>query len=212
MLDDSNRENVIAVSFSEDANAYEALSRLKELDAKGDASVRGAAVVVRDEDGKIVTKDQFGEESVEGTATGGLVGLLIGVLGGPIGVIVGGATGLLVGSLFDEDDTDETESALADISKSIRTGKTGLLADVSEETPVAIDAVMANLGGTLVRRSAADVQAEVAAAEEAQREAKKKAREELRDARHKKQKEEVDAKLADLRKKLSRQKKPAATS
>ena len=213
MLDDAlTRENIIAVSFPEDANAYEALSRLKELDAKGDAGVRGAAVVVRGEDGKIVTKDQFDEESVEGTATGGLVGLVIGVLGGPIGVIVGGATGVLVGSLFDEDDTDETESALADISKSIRLGQTGLLADVSEESPVAIDAVMANLGGTVLRRSAGDVQAEVAAAEEAQREAKKKAREELRDARHKKQKEEIDAKLADLKAKLRRQKKPAATS
>ncbi|HUO69317.1 MAG TPA: hypothetical protein VMU39_00960 [Solirubrobacteraceae bacterium] len=65
----------------------------------------------------------------------------------PSGVIVGGATGVLVGSLFDEDDTDQTESALADISKSIRVGQTGLLADVSEESPVAIDAVMANLGG-----------------------------------------------------------------
>lgn len=49
-----------------------------------------------------------------------------------------------------------------------------MLADVSEESPVAIDAVMANLGGTVLRRSAGDVQAEVAAAEEAQREAKKK--------------------------------------
>ena len=127
-------------------------------------------------------------------------------------MIVGGATGLFVGSLFDEDDTDETESALADISKSLRVGQTGLLADVSEETPVAIDAVMANLGGTVLRRSAGDVQAEVAAAEEAQREAKKKAREELRDSRHKKQKEEIDAKLADLRAKLRRHKKPAATS
>ena len=140
------------------------------------------------------------------------MGLLIGVLGGPIGVIVGGATGLLVGSLFDEDDTDETESAIADMSKSIGVGPAGLLADVSEESPAAIDAVMANLGGTVLRRSAADVQAEVAAAEEAQRAAKKKAREELRDARHRKQKEEIDAKLADLRAKLSRQKKPAATS
>jgi len=38
MLDDAlTRENIIAVSFPEDANAYEALSRLKELDAKGDA-------------------------------------------------------------------------------------------------------------------------------------------------------------------------------
>jgi hypothetical protein len=83
---------------------------------------------------------------------------------------------------------------------------------VSEESPVAIDAVAANLGGTVVRRSAVDVKAEVAAAEDAQREAKKKAREEPRDARQKKQKEAIDAKLADLRAKLSRQEKPAATS
>jgi uncharacterized membrane protein len=206
------RENVVAVSFSEDANAYEALSRLKELDASGDVGVEGAAVVVRDDDGKIVTKDQIGDESVEGTVGGGLVGLLVGVLGGPLGVIVGGATGVLVGSLFDEDDTDETESALADISKSIRVGSTGLLADVSEETPVAVDAVMANLGGTVIRRSAGDVQAEVAAAEEAQREAKTRARKELRDARQQKQKAEIDAKLADLKAKLDRHKKPGATS
>ena len=213
MLDDAvTAENVIAVSFSDDANAYKALSRLKELDANGEVAVRDAAVVVRGDDGKIVTKDQFGEENVEGTATGGLIGLVIGVLGGPIGVIVGGASGVLVGSLFDQDDTDETESAIADMSKSIGVGPAGLLADVSEESPAAIDAVMGNLGGTVLRRSAADVQAEVAAAEEAQRAAKKKAREELRDARHRKQKEEIDAKLADLRAKLSRQKKPAATS
>jgi len=213
MLDDaSSRENVVAVSFSEDANAYEALSRLKELDSKGEVGVQGAAVVVRDDDGKIAMKDQIGDDSAEGTVGGGLIGLLIGVLGGPLGVLVGGATGVLVGSLFDEDDTDETESALADISKSIRVGTTGLLADVSEEDPVAIDAVMANLGGTVLRRSAADVQAEVAAAEEAQREAKKQARKELRDARHKKQKAEIDAKLADLKAKLDRHKKPAATA
>jgi uncharacterized membrane protein len=212
MPDDvSTRENVIAASFSQDANAYEALSRVKELDGKGEVGVRGAAVVVRGEDGKIVTKDQIGDESVEGTVGGGLVGLIIGVLGGPLGVILGGATGVLVGSLFDDDDIDETESALADISKSIRVGSTGLLADVSEESPVALDAVVANLGGTVVRRSAGDVEAEVAAAEEAQREAKKRARSELRDARQRKEKGEIDAKLADLKAKLGRQKKPAAT-
>lgn len=159
-----------------------------------------------------MSKDQIGGDSWEGTASGGLIGLLIGVLGGPLGVIVGGATGLMVGSLFDMDDEDETESALAEISKSVRVGSPALLADVIEESAVAIDAVMANLGGTVVRRSAADVQAEVAAAEEAQREAKKKARKELRDARHKKQKEEIDANVADLKTKLHRQKEPAASS
>ena len=91
-----------------------------------------------------------------------------------------------MGSLFDEDDVDVTESALAEISKSIKVGSPVLLADVSEEDPVAIDAVMANLGGTILRRRAADVEAEVAAAEDAQREAKKRARTELREARQKK--------------------------
>ena len=213
MVDDPfARENVVAVSFSEHSNAYAALNRLKELDGTDEVSVRGAAVVIRGEDGKVVTKEQIGDESWTGTASGGLIGLLIGVLGGPLGIIVGGASGVLVGSLFDEDDMDETESALADISKSVRVGTPALLADVIEENPVAIDAAMANLGGTVLRRSAGDVQAEVAAAEEAQREAKKKARKELRDARHKKHKEEIDAKMADLKAKLDRQKKPAATS
>jgi hypothetical protein len=124
-------------------------------------------------------------------------------------VLIGGATGVLVGSLFDEDDTDATESSLADIAKSIPVGRTGLLADVSEDSPAAIDAVMANLSGTVLRRSAVDVQAEVAAAEDAQRAAKKIAREELHNARHKKQETEIDAKLADLEAKLS--KEPAAT-
>lgn len=212
MLDDATgHENVIAVSFSKEANPYEALSRLKELDGKGGVEVRGAAVVVRGEDGKVVIKDQTGEESIEGTVSGGLVGLLIGVLGGPLGVLVGGATGVLVGSLFDEDDDDTTESALSDISKSLRVGTTGLLADVSEADSTAIDAVMANLGGTVLRRSADDVRAEVAAAEDAQRAAAKQARKELRDARQKKQKAEIDAKLADLRAKLGRHEKPAAS-
>ena len=205
-------ENVLAVSFSEHSSAYEALSRLKELDPQGAVSVRGAAVVVRQEDGKVVTKEEIADESWEGTASGGLVGLIVGVLGGPLGVLVGGATGVLVGSLFDMDDDDATESALADISKSVRVGPPGLLADVLEASPVAIDAAMANLGGTVLRRSAADVRAEIAAAEEAQREAKKQARKELREAHMKKQNDQIDAKLGALKTKLDRHKEPAARS
>jgi flagellar hook-basal body complex protein FliE len=79
---------------------------------------------------------------------------------------------------------------------------------VSEEDPTA----MANLDGTVLRRSANDVRAEVAAADEAQREAAKQARKQLRDAHHKKQKAEIDAKLANLRAKLGRPAKPAANS
>ena len=204
-------DNVIAVSFPEEADAYEALARLKELDSQGSVAVRGAAVVAREHDGKITIKDQFGQESYEDTAGGGLLGLLVGVLGGPIGVLVGGATGVIVGSLFDDDDDDNTRSVLGDMSKSIRVGPPGLLAEVSEQTPAAVDAVMAHLNGSVVRRSAADVELELAAAEDAQRAAKKKARQELREARHEKHREDVDAKVAELKAKLPGHKQVAGT-
>jgi uncharacterized membrane protein len=211
MLDDAyTHRNVIAVSFPEEANAYEAFSRLKELDSSGDIGVHGAAVVARESDGKIVVKDQFGEDNYENSVGGGLLGLLIGVLGGPLGILIGGATGLLVGSLFDEDEDDETDSALSEISKAIRVGPPGLLGDVSEPSPEAIDAVMAHLGGAVVRRSTADVETEVADAEHVQREAKKKARKELREARQKKHKQDVDAKLAELKSKLHKHPRAAA--
>ena len=204
-------DNVIAVSFPEEADAYEALARLKELDSQGSVAVRGAAVVARESDGKITIKDQFGQESYEDTAGGALLGLLVGVLGGPIGVLVGGATGVIVGSLFDDDDDDNTRSVLGDMSKSIRVGPPGLLAEVSEQTPAAVDAVIAHLNGSVVRRSAADVELELAAAEDAQRAAKKKARQELREARHEKHREDVDAKVAELKAKLPGHKQVAGT-
>jgi uncharacterized membrane protein len=206
-------DNVIAVTFPEEANAYEALARLKELDAHDDVGVPAAAVVAREQDGKITIKDQFGKESYDNTAGGGLLGLLVGVLGGPLGVLVGGATGLVIGSLFDEDDDDNTQSVLGDLSSSIRVGPPGLLAEVSEPDPAAVDAVMAHLGGTVVRRSVSDVEREIAAAQDAQREAKKKARDELREARQKQRKDEIDAKIAQLKAKLPGHKKvPAGSS
>jgi uncharacterized membrane protein len=207
--DISNSVNVIAVTFEDDANAYEALTNLKELESQGQIGIRGAAVVSRDETGSVHDKDEVGGDSATGTATGGIVGLLIGILGGPFGILIGGATGLLIGSLFDDSDNDETESVLAEISTSIRVGRNALLAEVSEQSPEVIDAAMTRLGGTVIRRRSDDVEAEVAAAEHAQREAKLKARKELLHARHEKHIHQIREKLAELMAKLHRHSKAA---
>jgi uncharacterized membrane protein len=201
--------NVIAVSFDEDANAYEAITRLKELDAQQQIGLAAAAVVVRDEDGTIEEKDEVSTASWSGTAGGGVLGVLIGIIGGPLGVLIGGATGVLVGSLFDVDDADETESVLGEISKAVRVGHTELLAELSEQSSEVIDTAMSQLGGSVLRRSVADVEAEIAAAEKAQQEAKRKARTELHQARHAKHEEDAHAKVEALKAKLHH-KKPAA--
>ena len=177
--------NVIAVSFDDDREAYHALTLLKELDSQQRVGLHEAVVVVRGEDGQLVEKD--GTESPEllaGTASGGLIGLLLGIIGGPLGVLIGGATGLMVGSLYDLADYEETDSALGAISSSVKAGRTALLAEVVEGSADVIDAEMSGVGGTVLRRSVADVEAEIAVAEEAEREAMREARKELDALRH----------------------------
>ena len=204
-------ENVVVVGFSDDSTAFEALTTLKELDSQGQLRLVEGAVVTRGDDGYVDVKDQVGDETLIGTASGGLIGLIIGILGGPLGVLLGGATGLLIGSLFDMDDADDTDSVLSEVSRSVKVGHNTLLAQVVEQSPEVMDAAMARLSGTVVRRSVDDVEDEIAAAEEAQREAKKAARKQLREARHKKHRDEVHAKIEELKAKLHLDRKPATT-
>jgi uncharacterized membrane protein len=197
-------ENVIAVNFGDDAEAYKALTQLKEFDEQGQVALAGAAVVVRGEDGHVEIKDDVDETDLEGAASGGIVGLLIGILGGPLGVLIGGLTGLMIGSLYDMDDFDETESALSDISRSVRPGRAALLAQVDEQSPEVVDTAMAQLGGSVMRRPLDQVEAEVAAAEDAQEAAAKAARKELREQRREQTKEKVKAKIDELKAKFEK--------
>jgi uncharacterized membrane protein len=201
-------DNVLVVTFGEDAaddkNAYQALTDLKELDSQGQIKIAGAAIVTRQLDGRVEIKSEVGEMPYEGTAGGGVVGLLIGIIGGPLGMLLGGTTGLLVGSLFDIDDATTTESVLSDISKQVQPTRTAVLAQVTEQSHEVVDTAMARLGGGVMRRPVVDVEEEIAAAQEAQRNAEREARKELHKARHEQRKEDAHAKVEELKKKFHR--------
>jgi uncharacterized membrane protein len=203
-------DNVLVVTFGDDAetdtNAYQALTDLKQLDSQGQIKIAGAAVVTRDLDGRVEVKSDVGNDPYVGTASGGVIGLLVGIIGGPLGMLLGGTYGALVGSLFDIDEVATTESVLGEISKQVQPTRTALLAQVTEQTPEVIDAAMAKLGGEVMRRPVVAVEEEIAAAQEAQRKAKREAREELRRARREKSKEDAHAKVEELKSKLHRPK------
>ena len=206
--------NVLVVTFGDDPendkNAFQALTDLKQLDSQGQISIAGAAVVSRDRDGRVDVKSEVGDDPYAGMASGGMVGLLVGIIGGPLGVMIGGATGVLVGSLFDIDEVETTESVLSEISKQVHPTRTAVLAQVTEQSPEVIDTAMARLGGEVMRRPAVDVEEEIAAAQEAQRRAKDEARKELQKARLEKSKEDAHAKVEELKSKLHRPKAGAA--
>jgi uncharacterized membrane protein len=133
--------------------------------------------------------------SAVGAATGGLIGLTLGTLGGPLGVLLGGAWGMLLGSLVDLDAAEEEESILATMARAIQPGSTAVIAQVTDTTTEVVDAEIEHLGGVVMRRPVAEVEAELAAAEEATRAAEEEARRKLREERKAEVKGKVQQKL-----------------
>lgn len=90
-------------------------------------------------------------------------------------------TGGLIGGLYDLDQADLVDQTLAQVCQHIPPGHNALLAEVDEYAVDVDDSAIAAQAGTVLRRSADDVLAEIeaaeAAAEEAQRQARKTARE-----------------------------------
>jgi uncharacterized membrane protein len=161
-------DNVVVVRFVESSKAYEALSVLERLGDAGDLDVRSAVLLERSAEGGYTIPE--GADSTSGffMASGGLIGTLVGVLGGPLGVLLGGSLGALTGGSVEIGRAGDEDIALEAISREIEPGSTALVADVTEYTPMLLDTAMDGVGGTVSRRPASDVYAEVEAAEHAE--------------------------------------------
>lgn len=213
----SKGHDVIAVTFDEDSKAYQALSELRQADHDGSVAVRSAMIVERRPEGGIHVKE--GEDNVigAGTAGGGLVGMLIGVLGGPLGVLLGFGTGMLVGAAVDVDRADVEDDALSQMGATIPVGRTALVAEIDEGANDVVDSRMIALGGTVMRRPAEEVLAELEAADEAAEASAKEARRVMREAKKTDRagkreltKEKWDERVATLKEKLTPRSKKAA--
>jgi uncharacterized membrane protein len=198
----ANVENVIVVTFTEQSKAYQALSVLKQSDAEGRITLASAAVVERTPEGALRVPEGAENVGPVGLASGSLLGMLIGVLGGPVGVLVGWGAGALVGGAFDIDRADKSDEALTVFGRAIPPGSTAVMATVAEPAVEVIDGEMAKLGGEVTRRPTGEVVAELEASEEAANAAAREARRELREKRKVELKEDLDARVGKLKEKL----------
>lgn len=160
-------DNVIVVQFDEPSKAYQALSELNRAGREGKVDVKSAVLLERGQDGKVQTPE--GSDNAAGfyLASGGLLGLLVGALGGPVGVLLGGSIGAIAGSGGELARADDQDVALQAIGERIQPGSPALVAEVTEPAKEVIDGTMAALGGKVTRRPASDVYAEVVATEDA---------------------------------------------
>ncbi len=192
------QQNVVVIGFTEPSKAYQALSVLKSCNADGRIGLESAAVVERTPEGTLRIPESADNAELVGMASGSVVGMLIGVLGGPVGMLLGWGAGAMMGGAFDLDRAVTSDEALTVLGTAIPAGSTAVIANVEEPAVEVIDGEMAKLGGEVTRRPVSDVMAELDAAEAAADAAAREARKVVRQQK----KAEFDEHVAKVKAKL----------
>ncbi len=203
--------NLAMVHFPQQATAYQAMSQLAT--APFASQVQGAAILERDAQGKLTVPEADSDNPVgSGFATGSLIGMLVGMLGGPLGMLLGWGVGAAAGSATDVDHADTQASALLSLSDLLPNNSNVLVVQIDETDPAALDQFAAALGGHVDRRPLAQVLAELEAADEAAREAKKAADKKLREEKWEGKKKDLNDWVEDIKSKFSRDDKDDTAS
>ena len=193
-------ENLVLVNYKVESEAYQALSELKRDTANANYTI-SQAVIVKRENGQLNTMDGFinGKDANDDTVTGSLIGGLVGILGGPIGILLGGSVGMLIGGAVDASGIVKDASLLEKAGDSIAEGETAIILLAQEEYETALTAKLNDFDVTITRFDAAEVAAEVEHAREVERQMAKETREKLREKKTEAFKETVAKKSEELK-------------
>ncbi|MGC4104758.1 MAG: DUF1269 domain-containing protein [Thermomicrobiales bacterium] len=195
-------ENVAFITFEDESKTFQMLAQLKQLSMAGELRVRNAVVVSHNPDGSLKIEDGATTDWGMGSSTGGLIGAVVGILGGPLGVLLGWGTGALVGGVLDSRDAVTRMRVINRIAEMIPQDRNGLIAEVREESPDALNAAVQHLGGTIVRTSTEAIEDEVEAAAQEEAKAKRAERNKQREGDFEDFTDKVKDTWDDLRAKL----------
>ena len=152
-------EKMLVVVFDSESKAYEGTNALSKLDREGSITVHAELLIKKNAEGKMVVLkivDELPISTVGGTAIGSLVGLL----GGPYGVIIGAASGTLVGLTGDLYRSGVSAEFVDEVSAILTPGKYAVIADISEEWITPLDLEMEKIDGLVFRTARLDVEAD----------------------------------------------------
>ena len=192
-------EKIISAVFKVESEGYQALTELRRTPVTEDYAVTQAALVKK-ENGRIIPLDAFdtGAETRDDTAVGGLIGMLVGVLGGPFGMLLGSSIGMLTGSAIDTGDASHNASLIEMVTEQLTDGEVALIALEQETEEGSAQRMLSKFDVTVVEEDAAQVAEEVEEAVHAQKEMEKEARAKLREAKKADRKQKIEQNRAKL--------------
>jgi uncharacterized membrane protein len=150
---------IIIAAFQEEDAADQALKTLKEAKKEKLISIDNAAVIRKDDDGKLHIKETADMGGGKGAGVGALVGGAIGLLAGPLGVAAGSALGAAVGGitakLYDGGFKDDR---LRQIGTSLEPGTSAIIAVIEHRWVADLERELAEEGADVTTAAlAADI-------------------------------------------------------
>ena len=195
-----NMYNIVAAIFEVESEGYQALTTLAKTPILNDTTVLQMALVKRD-NGYLKICDSFdsGIHSTNDTLIGGLVGSVVGMLGGPIGMLLMGSYGTLAGSIVDAGDSLGSASLIEKVAEKLQDGEMAMIALVDEANEAELDNALAGYKVTVARFDAVVIAEEVEEAQKIQKEMARQTRKQLRDAKKQERKEKREARREKIK-------------
>jgi uncharacterized membrane protein len=148
-------ERMLVAIVDDDATAHEVSAVLQRLETDDVIGVHTIRILRRD--GNTITVEAVHDALPEASMGSTAVGALLGLLGGPVGVAIGAAGGLLIGASADYAKSRVTSDFAQHVADALAPGRVAVVAEVYEESPDAVDGRLHALGATIFRRDLADV-------------------------------------------------------
>jgi uncharacterized membrane protein len=149
-------ERMLVVVFENESKAYEGMKALRQLDLDGSITIYAHAVVVRNPDGAIATRERD-DQGPFGLLMGTALGALLGALGGPAGLAIGATAGLVAGGAADLHSARVGEDFIDEVTKVLLPNRTAIVAEIEEDATAPVDTRMEAAGGTVFRRALSEV-------------------------------------------------------
>lgn len=193
-------ENIIIIRFEVESEAYQALLELKQ-NTVCDSYVVSQAMLAKNKDGKLDSIDGFdtGAETMDDTRLGGLIGALMGIAGGPLGMVLMGGYGALVGSAIDWSDAVTNASLIEHVLGCVGEDEPVLIAVIQEKDEANFDKNFEKFDADIARFDAAEVAEEVAEAQRVQEEMARQAKKQLREAKKQDCKQKIEERAEKIK-------------
>jgi uncharacterized membrane protein len=155
---------LVVAAFQEEGAAKAALKELKALKKEKLVGIQNAAVIRKDQKGKIHIKETADMGGGKGSVVGGVAGAAIGLIAGPA-LVVPAAVGALVGGLTAKlRDTGFSNARLEALGEGLKPGTSAIVAVVEHKWVAQLEEELSDLSADLVTAS---LQADIAAQLEA---------------------------------------------